>query len=137
MVPRGQGLSERQKTEDRRQKTEDRRQKTEERRMKNEAVTRPVPRSQAPPQAPPLPRTTLSNQYSTMKHGSTYLHICEANALHSVPALDNSLAILVDLGANNRYWPVACSLPHYAIRATQFPERIQECGIGSYAFLLY
>ena len=79
-----------------------------------------------------------------MKHGSTYLHTCGANVLHSVPALDNSPAILVELAANNRYWPVACELPHYVVRAstrhrvaTQFPERIQECGIGSYAFLLH
>jgi hypothetical protein len=53
-----------------------------------------------------------------MKYESTYLRACEANNLHSFPALKLSLAILVELAAYNRYWPDPCGLPHYAVRSS-------------------
>jgi len=81
--------------------------------------------------SPPLPLTILSNQHSNMKHGSTYLHACEAYPLHSFPAPDLSLAILVELATHNGTWPGPCELPHYIVKAST------RRGIESIAGILY
>lgn len=58
------------------------------------------------------------------------------------PALNLSLATLVELAAHNSHWPDPCVLPHYAVRANTrhhnhtILERIQECWIVCRHFAL-